>query len=235
MDLAGGPIWSNGTFYAGAGAVIGLLSIVAIVWVTIRVARPKRRLLVALTATTPILAHRPGLPQLRVMYGDGQMKAPYTATVRLESRGGRLDIPRTAFDDGEPLRLDLGTDFLEILEVTTGNGDMVPAVSAEPGSPVSITVGGEPIRGPVPRGLLIGPSLIKWNQRIEISVLTDGKPELGKLHQQLENVEIAQFNPDYIGGYTMLGKVIFIASATVTGVIAVSAISIGIIEAIIHH
>jgi hypothetical protein len=194
VDIAGGSFWTNGIFWGAAGAIIGLISVIAVVWVTIRVARPrKRQLLVSLTAVTPLLTTQQGIEdKLRVTYDSHLLRAPHTAAIRLESRGRRLDIPRSAFDDGKPLRLNLGTVFLEILEVITSQGSTAPAVSCSPDRHGIAAHEGFPLGN---TELLVGPSLIKWDQKIEISVLTEGKPQLGPLRQQLENVGIVDYRP----------------------------------------
>lgn len=180
MDLAGGPFWTDGTFWGGAGAVIGLFSIIAIVWVTIRVGRPKRQLWCSMTPATPLLA-RSGLSnRLRVMYDEELLEAPHTVIVELKSRGRRIDIPSGAFDKGQPLALDVGAAILEILECDTDPDRTLPKITHEDSK------------------LLIWPSLIKWDQNILISMLTEGRPELGPLDQRLENIDIRRGDPDAV-------------------------------------
>jgi hypothetical protein len=178
VDVAGGHLWTNGTFWGAAGAVAVVLSIVVLAWVAIRVAKPKRQLWCSLKPPAPLIVNRPGLSrELRVMYGDDQVVAPHTVSVELKSRGRRIDIPSAAFDKGQPLVIDVGVTILEILESTTGPDRTLPKLAYKDSN------------------LLIGPSLIKWDRSIIISLLTEGRPNLGPLNQQLENVDIRNGDP----------------------------------------
>ncbi|MDL4776249.1 hypothetical protein [Actinomadura xylanilytica] len=76
---------------------------------------------------------------------------------------GRRDIPRAAFDNGAPIRLDLGTSIVEFLQVTrTGSASATPA---------------PPVRAEG-AALPVGPALIGRRQRIMLTALVEGEPEL---------------------------------------------------------
>jgi hypothetical protein len=77
-------------------------------------------------------------------------------TLEIVSRG-RKDIPSDAFDDYQPLQLDVGERIVEVLQVTSE-----PATQPAP----QITANGT--------SLHIGPSLIGKRHEITIAVLTDG-------------------------------------------------------------
>src|ERR1700677_4278931 len=147
VDLAGGTFLTSGTFWGGAGAVIGLISIIAIVWVTIHVARPKRRLLVSITGV-PLLAPRANLAgRLTITFDRDTVQAPYVATITLRSRGRHLDIPRSAFDGDKPMELVTTAEIIGIVDVTTDRGRTKPAVTSATKS----------------HRLMIEPCLIKWD------------------------------------------------------------------------
>lgn len=178
MELAGSPFYTSGTFWAGAGTVVGVISIVAIVWVTIRVANPKRRLWCSMSAVTPLVAREKVLTrELKIIYGDDRLESPHTANIQLVSKG-RLDIPRSAFDGDEPLQLDVGVPIVEILNVATSPDRPIPPVKN------------------VASKLFIGPSLIGRREKIVISLLVEGDPDLQRPPQSLENVDIRPGDPD---------------------------------------
>src|SRR5580658_10237915 len=115
MDIASGAFYTSGTFWAGAGTVAGVLGTAAVVWVTLTVGFPRRRLSYCLRASAPLLTapqdmrsdlelrrrqkpagDRPGAP-------DGPdswqvLADPRVLTIDLTSRG-RRDIPSDAFND----------------------------------------------------------------------------------------------------------------------------------------
>lgn len=179
-DAAGEQWYASGTFWTAIGAVAVLLSTVAIVWVTLRVANPKRRLLYSMPVITPLLNTRSDLPQdLEVRRGGVILRHPHLVNVELVNRG-RLDIRRDAFDGGEPLRLDIGATIIECLKITTSPSDRPEPLVKIDGS-----------------ALLIGPSLLGRRQTIAFSVLVDGpSPNLCRPEQTLIDVDIYQWDPN---------------------------------------
>jgi len=103
-------------------------------------------------------------------------RIPYTADILLISRG-RLDIPRSAFDGDRPLQLDVEVPIVEVLKVTTSPDRPLPPVKTD-GSK-----------------LFVGPALIGHREKIMISLLVEGDPNLSSLPQSLENVDIRQGDP----------------------------------------
>lgn len=176
MDVAGSSFYTSGTFWAGAGTVVGVVSIVAIVWVTWRAANPKRRLWYSMPTVTPLVARKGLSRELRIHYGDHQLVSPSTVSIQLISRG-RLDIPRSAFDGDQPLQLDVGAPIVEVLNVTTSPNRPIPSVKTDDSK------------------VFIGPSLIGRREKIVISLLVEGDPHLNPLPQSLENVDIRQGDP----------------------------------------
>ena len=180
MDVASSPspFYTNGTFWAGAGAVVGVVSILAIGWVTWRAANPKRRLWYSMPTVTPLVRRGKELSrELKIIYGDHQLESPTTVNIQFISKG-RLDIPRSAFDGQQPLQLDVGARIVEVLNVTTSPNRPVPPLKPDDSK------------------LFIGPTLIGRREKIVISLLVDGDPNLSGLPQSLENVDIRQGNPE---------------------------------------
>jgi hypothetical protein len=176
MDLSDSPFYASGTFWAAAGTIVGVASIVVIALVTLRAANPRRRLWYSISSATPLVAREQDVArELVIFYRGDQLDLPHTANINLISRG-RLDIPRTAFD-GQPLRLDMGAPIVAILAIVTARDRILPSVRSEAST------------------LAIGPALIGKRETIMISILTDGEPELGWLPQSLENVDIRRGEP----------------------------------------
>jgi hypothetical protein len=178
---ASAPFYTSGTFWAIAGVAAVIVVGVATVWVTLRVSNPKRRLLYSMPVATPLLNRRPGLPADIEVRRKGQEKPlenPHVVTVQLVSRG-RLDIQRDAFDDGKPLRLDVGAPIIECLDVTTSPPDR----AVPPCKPGGST-------------LLVGPALIGRRQTIRYSLLVDGPdPRLSPPIKSLADVDIRAGDP----------------------------------------
>lgn len=208
MNLAGGhPFYDAAAFWPVAtGIVVGLLTIAATVWVTLRAANPKRRLYYWMPTDTPLITRRQDLShELKVTYGTRELDSPRVVNVRLTSRG-RRDIAREAFDGGEPLRLDLGTPIVECVKVSTSPSDRPDPSYALDGSK-----------------LLIGPSHFGRRQTTIFSLLVDGKiPEIVKPQQSLIDVQIRQGYPGYTAGRQQLLLAIAMI-AMVTGLAALAA------------
>jgi hypothetical protein len=181
VELAAGEHWySSLTFWTIAGPVVAVLSTLAIVWVTIRVASPKRRLMCAMPVITPLLNSAAGVTGTIEVRRDGQLLTnPRVVELKLASRG-RNDIPRSAFDGHRPIRLDIGTPIVQCLSVTTQPDDRT---MPEP------TIDGT--------ALLIQPTLIGKHQTTVYSLLIDGsEPSLSKPEQTLTDVDIQKRDPD---------------------------------------
>jgi hypothetical protein len=171
---AGGQFYTSGTFWAGASVAAVLLSTVAIVWVTLRVGSLKRRLLYSMPVVTPLLNERPGMPRDVEVRRAGQLLTfPQVVNIELVSRG-RRDIPRDAFDGGEPLCLDVGVPIVECLQVKISPSDRP-----------------EPLCKVDSSKLLVGPSLIGRRQTMVFSLLVDGpSPKLSRPPQSLIDVDL---------------------------------------------
>jgi hypothetical protein len=163
-----------------AGPVIGLLGVVATVWVTLRVANTKRRLMYSMPVVTPLLNATPDMPTGIEVRRDGHiLNSPRIANIKLVSRGTR-DIRRSDFDGDQPVRLEIGTPIVECLKVST--------IPPDRGHPACIIDGS---------ALLIGPCLIGSRQSTTFSLLVDGpEPTLSDPEQILTDVRIMHGDPD---------------------------------------
>ncbi len=152
-----------------------MLGTVAIVWVTFIVGWPRRRLYYGLRAAAPLLTAPAGVrSDLELRHRGTVLTDPRVLTVELVSRG-RKDIPNDAYNDREPLQLDVGARIVEILQVTSRPGTLpVPQV----------TVDGTSMK--------VGPSLIGKRHAISINVLTDGEEHSLTCHSVLIDVQVRQ-------------------------------------------
>ena len=151
--------YESGTFWSGAGTVAGVLGAVAAVWVTFTVGFPRRRLFYRMRAVAPLLvtpADQHG--DVELLYRGARLTDARALTIELISRG-RKDIPSDAYNDGQPLQLEVGARIIEVLQVNSEPETLPrPQVRADGTS------------------LLIGPSLIGRRHRITLTVLTEGGP-----------------------------------------------------------
>jgi hypothetical protein len=196
MDVAA-AFYTSGTFWAGAGVLAAVLGTVAVVWVTFTVGFPRRRLYYGMRAAAPLLTAPPGMrSDLELRHrgtpadrkggdhadaGDGAWQVladPRVLTLELVSRG-RKDIPSDAYDDHQPLRLDVGARIVEVLQAISR-----PAAQPAP----QITADGTSLR--------IGPSLIGKRHEITITVLTDGGEPSLTCQSPLIDVQIRQRNQE---------------------------------------
>lgn len=174
MIAAGGQFYTNGTFWAGAGVVAGIVGTVAVILVTLRVGSSKRRLLYSMPVVTPLLNDRPGMPRDVEVRRAGQLLTyPQVVNIELVSRG-RRDISRDDFDGGEPLRLDVGVPIVECLQTKISPSDRSEPLCKVDGSK-----------------LFVGPSLIGRRQTMVYSLLVDGQsPKLSRPQQSLIDVDL---------------------------------------------
>jgi hypothetical protein len=214
MNVAGGW-YTSGTFWAGAGVVVAVLAAVAVVWVTLTVGFPRRRLYFGLRAAAPLLAAPAGIRgDLELRHRGTALADPRVVTVELVSRG-RRDIPSEAFDSGQPLVLDVGARIVEVLQVTSGPGILPPPQVIPDGT-----------------SLKIGPSLIGRRQEITINILTDGgKPSLA-CHSPLIDVQVRRRTedssprwPQWAVAVAAVALVAAVAVAAVAALVALDAVA----------
>src|SRR6266498_2108359 len=134
MDVAA-AFYASGTFWAGAGVVAAVLRTLPVVWATFTVGFHRRRLYYGMRAAAPLLTAPPGMRsdlELRHRgtppestggeHADADawqvLADPRVLTLELVSRG-RKDIPSDAYDDRQPLRLDVGARIVEVFQTAS--------------------------------------------------------------------------------------------------------------------
>jgi hypothetical protein len=174
MDLASGW-YASSTFWAGAGVVAVIVSTAAVVWVTLTVGLPRRRLYYRMKAVAPLMIAPEGVRDgIELLHRGKLLTDPRALTIELLSRG-RKDIPSNAYNDGQPLWLDVGAPIVEILQVTS-----VPTTLPIP----DVTADGTSVN--------LGPSLIGKRHVITITVLTDGGNPALTCRSPLVDVQVRQ-------------------------------------------
>jgi hypothetical protein len=93
---------------------------------------------------------------LQVTYHGAELKDPHIVVARLAYRG-RRDLPSAAFDQGNPMYLDVGTRIIGLLSTV-----LTPSRTPLPATRVSDSK------------IEIGPSLIRKRLEMEFVILVDG-------------------------------------------------------------
>jgi hypothetical protein len=207
-NITPSTVLTNGTFWAGAAAIVSLVGIIVLGWITWRAANPKRRQLwYSLSTVTPLETTGTGIQsgdpnpawltpdEVRILAAIGDSDRPRKSLYRYRYKGshwvpfhlarvdiqlvsnGRLDIPRSAFDDNQPLQMDVGAPIVKLVSVLTSPNQAKPPLETD-GSM-----------------LFVGPCLIGRHETIVINLLVEGVPLLGPLHPSPENVDIRQGRP----------------------------------------
>jgi hypothetical protein len=151
--------YASATFWTAVGGLAALLAIVA----TILLRRfPVPRVIVYRLprATSLISTDAPGMEHadIQVTSHGQHVTRPYAVSMRIESRS-RFDIPRSDFDGGVPMVLDLGAKIVSPLLIE-GSDELKAAVE----------IAGSEIK--------IKPTTIRWKQYVRVNVLTEGEPAL---------------------------------------------------------
>jgi hypothetical protein len=163
MSTVAGSWYSSGTFWSAAAVVVALLVGIATVAVTYLTRFARQRLEYGLRTVTALLTAPEGVREdLQLFHQGASIENPYLAEVVLAGRG-RRDISRNAFDNGDPIRLELGTPIVELLQVSATD-----SASATPVPSVQVDE----------TALLIGPALIGRRQLITLTVLVEDRPSL---------------------------------------------------------
>ncbi len=197
--------YTSGTFWAGAGVVVAVLTAVAVVWVTLTVGFPRRRLYYGMPTTAPLLTAPAGVrSDLELRHRGTLLTNPRVLTVQILSRG-RKDIPGDAYDDHQPLQLDVGAGIVEVLQITS-KPETLPAPQ--------ITADGTSLK--------IGPSLIGKRHEITITVLTDGGEPSLTCQSPLIDVQVRQRTDETVLGpwTTVAALVAVVLVAVVLGAVA---------------
>ena len=119
---------------------------------------PKRELVLSTLPPVSFLVRTPVVLGLEVSRNGEPIEMPFISIVTVENTGSH-DITGESFDMGEPIRIELGADVVEVLEV-----------SAEPtrGTQFPVSHAGSQIA--------LGPGLLSRHQKLVIQLLTSGEP-----------------------------------------------------------
>lgn len=160
VTLASGPLLASGTFWAGVGVAVAIVAAVVpvILW---SLGSPRRLLVYNMDSDTALLSsgarERAGA-DVRVTVNYQLVNDPHVVVFRLESRS-RRDVRPADFVDGRPVKFDMAVPVIRLLDSYTG-GESLPEVK--------LAVEGSHV--------VVGPSLIKSRQSINLTLLTDGAP-----------------------------------------------------------
>lgn len=108
-------------FWAGATVAVALAAIAVSVILWLR-GSPQRLLLYSLGSETALLSGTARLqagPDLEVTLRGEALDDPHVVSVRVESRS-RRDIRSADFENGDPLKISLGSPVLRTLNTDTG-------------------------------------------------------------------------------------------------------------------
>jgi hypothetical protein len=171
--------WYTVANLSAAGVVVALLAAVSTAWVAYSAGFPKRQLLYAMPVVASMLNAPEGVRNnLELRHRGVLLTEPYVLEILLFSRG-RKDIPSSAFDRDEPVRLDVGVRIVEVLKISSDQKSLAPP---------RVNVDGT--------SLSVGPDLIGKRQKIAFTLLTDGGQPVLTCQSSLVDVSVRQRNPD---------------------------------------
>jgi hypothetical protein len=226
MNIAVGW-YTSGTFWAGAGTIVGILSAIVIVWVTLTVGFPRRQLSYRMQTIAPLMSAPEGMrSELELRHRGHPLADPCAVTIELVSRG-RRDIPSDSYNDHQPLRLDVSTPIVEILQVISQPATLPPPKVVADGTVVNI-----------------GPSMIGRRHTISITILTDGGQPSLTCQSPLIDVQVRQRGDEVPRQGTLLATILALilvgtaassavgAEVAVAGVEPGAALRIGVLAAL---
>lgn len=134
-----------------------LVVILAAIPVLAQLVFSKRRLAYEIRAAAPLIQAPVKVSKdLKVLCDGTALDNPYFAELRLVNRGHK-DIPSDTFDQGMPIRFDLGIEIIKLLQIT-----LIPDELPAP----RVKTNGSMVE--------IGPSLIRKSAELNIALLADG-------------------------------------------------------------
>jgi hypothetical protein len=169
-----------------AGVVVTLVVGLLGAWVAWRAASPRRRLLYGVRSVTPLLTAPRGMRgDLEVRHKGELIRNPHVVELVLASRG-RRDITSDMFDRDNPLRVHLGVNIVEPLQVRTD--------TRSAGRLPEITVEDHVVTMP--------PCRVGSRQRITVTLLVDGfraerlrDSDTLRCESPLVDVQVRAFDP----------------------------------------
>ncbi len=181
MDILEGRDFNAVTLgLAAIGALAGVVAVVLAIIFGVKSLRPRRpRLSVSALAPASLLTpDSKEVDDLRLRYGGKDLSEPYIATFVLENRGN-AHLDSSCFDQGRPIRLDLGVKILAVLKV-----------SLQPGQPDSF------VHERKKTAILLGPDVLKPGQQLVVQLLVEREPHLEHpLQARLTNADIEYLAP----------------------------------------
>lgn len=152
------PWFDSGTFWTAVGSLAGAAALLIAAVSSIRAYFLARRTIIySVAASFPLISYYPGVTQaLKVLHDDKELVDPYVLEIQLASKA-RRDIPSASFDQGQPLRVDVGVPIISLNKI-----DVIRKSDPKP----KVEIDGATLK--------IGPSLIRKRQEITLAVLVDG-------------------------------------------------------------
>lgn len=186
--------------------IVTLLSIVVTIYFaqkTLRVGR--RRVSVSALWAAPLLTdHSKTVNDLQVTYNGVPLPNPHVATF-IVSNYGRVAVDSSHFDQGRPIRLNLGVPVVEVLKV-----------SLRPSTGATFVYSQEP------QAVTLGPDVLRPSQSLSVQVLLKGKPSLEEpLEEYLTGTDVEYVPPGSIPKFRPRSKFDIVAS-----VLSVAAVSL---------
>ncbi|MFG2831141.1 hypothetical protein ACGFWI_27310 [Streptomyces sp. NPDC048434] len=168
LAIASDAFYTSGTFWAAASAVAAICMGGGAMWATLRASNPKRRIDFWMRDTPLLRDHQSLNGTLEVRRNGSVLVDPRLVRVQLRNPS-RRDVSSTAFDQGEPLRMNLGVPILDILGV-----EAQPSTAQAPPA----TASGAELR--------VGPGRFGRGSRITYLVLIDGTPSYSCQHSLID-------------------------------------------------
>jgi hypothetical protein len=160
--------YDSPTLWGSATVIVAVLSTAILAWITYWVANPKHLLLFGMKAIP--VKKIPDAIRSRME----SLSHPRVFEIQVASQG-RRDIPSAAFDQGIPVRLDLGAQIVESLGSTSNDTSRGYRLRFTPGE----------------TWIDIGPCLIGRRQVLSLCLLADGpQPRLSCTRRSLIDIEI---------------------------------------------
>jgi hypothetical protein len=203
-----GQWYVSGTFWTAAGVisaiVIGIVTVIVTWWVGF----PTRRLLYRVSSVTPLLSAPDGMRgDLELRHRGRLISDPHVLEIELTGNG-RRDISSSAFDGGAPIAMDLSVPIVDLLQIDSGpsSGEAFKVRTAE-------------------GAVLVGPCLIGRRQKISITLLVEGKPDV-RCRASLVDVKVREAPertlPQILTSESMmLGSAVSLISLIIAGVLIV--------------
>ncbi|MFF4228018.1 hypothetical protein [Streptomyces sp. NPDC001820] len=170
---AADAFYSSGNFWAAAAVIVALAAGGGAMWATLRAANPRRSIHVSMHETRLLRSHASLGSTLEIRRNGALLTDPRLVQVYLRNPS-RRDIASSAFDQGAPLRVDLGVPILDVL-----GAESSPTTAQAPPAAAS---GAE---------LGIGPGRIGRRSQLTYLVLIDGDPTFACRHTLID-VEVTE-------------------------------------------